>query len=116
MTISFDFDDTLTRPEVLSIALGLMAIGNHVVILTARQSDISDVTEFALENGFHQVIFSKQGEKWLKMIQHEVDLHIDDAEYEVRLCLENNLNALNTNPLETLSHRIFKELLRMRGF
>jgi hypothetical protein len=112
--ISFDFDNTLTRAEVLVLAKKLQAMGHKLMVCTARSNDHGEVTDFLMFYDLDiPIAFSKQLQKhrYLKIAEErsgEKVLHIDDTSVEVEMCNLNGIKAINTFPIETLELRINK--------
>lgn len=103
MTISFDYDGTLSRPEIQSIAKELKSKGHRVLIITNRLSNKSnsDLKKVAKEIGIkeHHIYFCEMlGKDRYIRPSMQIDYHIDDDFIECEMieaycetkCLDSN--------------------------
>lgn len=95
LKISFDFDSTLSEPEMQELALKYLQVGIEVFVTTSRtefhnglrfsNSDLFEVTDrigIKREN----ITFTSYDDKY-KFVK-EFDIHFDDDEIEIRLINE----------------------------
>ena len=82
MKISFDYDGTLSRPDVQLIAKSLIDSGNDVWILTSRfkddyNIDLIDVS-FKVGIPINKILFTEGDYKHKEYVKNNFDLHYDD--------------------------------------
>lgn len=101
MTISFDYDGTLTNPAILKIA---KEIKLPKIITTSRKYS-QEVIDFMKEHNFNSVTFTNHQLKY-KFLSN-ADIHIDDDTIEIKEIL------INTSciPLHTSDINKLKELI-----
>lgn len=83
MTISFDYDQTLSRPEIQELAKELKSLGHRILIITNRESrkNNSDLYEVASKLGIkdHHIWFCEMlGKDRFIRPGMQIDYHIDD--------------------------------------
>ena len=117
MKVTFDFDGTLSNPEVQEFAKNLVNIGLDVWIITARVDN-----EIAIENGWHwivrqnkrvfeisekcgikseNIIFTSMYDKIEFIEGNEFIFHLDDDNYEIELINNNSDNCVGIYFLDT---------------
>jgi hypothetical protein len=84
ITISFDFDGTLSLPSVQELAIKLIKEGYNVIVITTRHSkylnqDLVKVTE---KVGINKIVYT-DGDKKMHYME-DVDIHFDNDETELR--------------------------------
>ena len=84
ITISFDFDGTLSLPSVQELAIELIKAGYNVIVVTTRHSkyhnqDLVKVTE---KVGINKIVYT-DGDKKMHYME-DVDIHFDNDETELR--------------------------------
>jgi len=84
ITISFDFDGTLSLPSVQEVAIELVKSGYNVIAVTTRHSkylnqDLIKVTE---KVGINKIVYT-DGDKKMHYMDN-VDIHFDNDETELR--------------------------------
>ena len=94
MTVSFDYDKTVTEhAELAPIASALQAMGHKTYLLTGRKSD-AGIKEYLLQAGYpdDMEIITKEGHpgtirdfKSKKLQEIGADVHIDDDEINLPL-------------------------------
>ncbi len=87
VTISFDFDETLSKPDVQEVAKSLIERGYNVIITTTRldsknNSDLDNVADFL---GIKSVTYTNYEDKHLHLRDKGVDIHIDNDKIELFL-------------------------------
>ena len=90
--VSFDFDDTLTRPKYQDIAKRMIANGVEVHIVTRRQETANgEVFKLAKEIGIaHSNIHFTNGKmKWEYLNRSNIQEHYDNNKKEVDLINSN---------------------------
>lgn len=87
ITISFDFDDTLSEIEVQKIARDLVKDKYNVIITTSRSEskDNSDLEDVAGNIGISIVNYTNYEDKHIHLKGREVDVHIDNDKVELFL-------------------------------
>lgn len=87
ITISFDFDDTLSIAEVQKIARGLINDKYNVIITTSRSSekDNSDLEDVAECIGITDISYTNYEDKHISLKNKDVDIHIDNDRVELFL-------------------------------
>lgn len=92
MKISFDFDSTLSRPDIQEVAKRFIDFGDDVHITTTRRDKIdfieienSEVFEVAEKLGIpkENIHFTNMQDK--EPFLNGFDMHFDDDEYEIDL-------------------------------
>lgn len=81
LRVSFDFDGTLTRPDIQAFAKGLSSKGLEVWICTNRFQDNGgndDLIKIARDVGVAHVKFCGYEDKWKFFKQHYFLFHLDD--------------------------------------
>lgn len=97
--VSFDFDSTLSKPEVQKLAKFLIDTGVEVWITTSRFGNgkepysnwNDDLYLVAKKVGIKKenVIFCQMSDKWKLLSDKNFAFHLDDDEIEVELINEN---------------------------
>lgn len=97
--VSFDFDSTLSEPEVQKLAKFLIDTGVEVWITTSRFGNgkepysnwNDDLYLVAKKVGIKKenVIFCQMSDKWKLLSDKNFAFHLDDDEIEVELIKEN---------------------------
>lgn len=84
ITISFDFDGTLSLPSVQEIASEIVKKGYNVIVTTTRHSKYlnQDLIKIIEKVGISKVIYT-DGEKKMHYMDG-VDIHFDNDEAELR--------------------------------
>lgn len=84
ITISFDFDGTLSLPSVQDIASEIVKQGYNVIVITTRHSKYlnQDLIKIIEKVGISKVIYT-DGEKKMYYMDG-VDIHFDNDETELR--------------------------------
>lgn len=116
MTISFDYDQTLSRPEIQDLAKYLKAHGHRILIITNRESrgknsDLKSVAESIGVKDHHIWFCEMMGKDRFIRPGMQIDLHIDDdfierdliEEYCEVKCMDSNDPSLVTKVLEFVS-------------
>ncbi len=87
ITISFDFDDTLSNVEVQKIARGLVKDKYNVIITTSRggEKDNSDLEDVAEALGINSVKYTNYEDKHIHLKGKGVDIHVDNDRVELFL-------------------------------
>lgn len=87
ITISFDFDDTLSKTEVQKIARGLLKDKYNVIITTSRSEskDNSDLEDVAEAVGISSINYTNYEDKHIHLKSSDVDVHIDNDKVELFL-------------------------------
>lgn len=88
MNISFDFDKTLSIPDIQETAKSKIDEGNTVWIITRRYLDENkEVEEVANKLGIplDRVIYTNGEWKWRTIKDLPIDIHYDDKLIEVTL-------------------------------
>jgi hypothetical protein len=85
ITISIDFDGTLSLPEVQAYAKTLMDRGYKLMVLTTRyEKDLNqDLIKITKKLGINKVIYTNGEDKHYYI--DGIDLHLDNDERELRL-------------------------------
>jgi hypothetical protein len=84
--ISFDFDGTLSEPNVQAIAEEYILDDNNVYIITKRTpTDSKEVYDVAMKLGIKKsnIIFTNGQPKWSFLIECDIDIHYDDMQDEI---------------------------------
>ena len=84
ITISFDFDGTLSLPSVQEVAIELVNNGYNVIAVTTRHSKYlnQDLIKVIDKVGISKVIYTDGDKKYHYM--EDVDIHFDNDETELR--------------------------------
>ena len=84
ITISFDFDGTLSLPSVQEVAIELVKGGYNVIAVTTRHSKYlnQDLIKVIDKVGISKVIYT-DGDKKMHYMDN-VDIHFDNDETELR--------------------------------
>jgi len=87
ITISFDFDSTLSVFKTQKVARDLINKGYNVVITTSRADwrDNSDLEEVAENLGITSISYTNHNDKHIHLKDTNTDIHIDDDEVELFL-------------------------------
>jgi hypothetical protein len=85
ITISIDFDGTLSLPEVQAYAKTLMDRGYKLMVLTTRYEKYlnQDLIKITKKLGINKVIYTNGEDKHYYI--DGIDLHLDNDERELRL-------------------------------
>lgn len=85
ITISIDFDGTLSLPEVQVYAKTLIERGFNVMVLTTRHEKYlnQDLIKITKKLGINKIVYTNGEDKHYYM--DGVDLHLDNDERELRL-------------------------------
>lgn len=85
ITISIDFDGTLSLPEVQVYAKTLIERGFNVIVLTTRHEKYlnQDLIKITKKVGINRVIYTNGEDKHYYI--DDIDLHLDNDERELRL-------------------------------
>lgn len=85
ITISFDFDDTLSLPSVQMVAKELISLGFNVIIVTSRKSigENSDLEEVAQDLDIDLVFYTNYDLKFTYLKDLMCDIHIDNDRNEL---------------------------------
>lgn len=83
--ISFDYDGTLSTEKGKQLATDLIAKGEEVIIITARNSkdDNSDVESTAKKLGIKKIVYTNQRDKWSFIIKENVSIHYDNNQEQI---------------------------------
>ena len=99
-TVSFDFDETLSKESVQLYAKELINRGVDVWIVTSRYEDITRYSDYDIKDPSHddlfsvandlgirdKIIFTNFTDKWIYFYQHpEFIWHLDDMSRECNL-------------------------------
>lgn len=87
MKISFDYDGTLTNERGREIALKAIEEDHDVYIVTARTDNrMRPVYELAeeLDLDDDHVINTSNADKWRAIAEHEIEIHYDNNEEQVK--------------------------------
>lgn len=84
ITISFDFDGTLSLPSVQEMAVEIVKSGYNVIVTTTRHSKYlnQDLIKVIDKVGISKVIYT-DGDKKMHYMD-DVDIHFDNDETELR--------------------------------
>lgn len=85
--ISFDYDGVLSTKAGKEKAMMEMKKGNDVFIVTARRKEQGkDVYNTADELGIDhaKVVFTNGQDKWNYLVKHEIDIHYDNNQEQIR--------------------------------
>lgn len=104
MKVSFDFDGTLDRQDIQTLAKMLVKSEYDVFVVTCRYNvdgpikfENRDLWEVVNKVGIKRenVYFTGMCYKWETLKMLNIDHHYDDCKYEVRLIEENtNIKAI----------------------
>lgn len=90
LIVSFDFDSTLSRPEIQNLCRSLVAAKKYIVTTRSRQHDNKDLYHIAekVEIPRNQIYFTEFEDKapFLKGI----DFHFDDDPHEIEMIMSAN--------------------------
>ena len=102
MKVSFDFDSTLTLPQIQELAKRHIHFGDEVHITTSRSekwewvgvnpNHNKDLFELAEDLGIQYIHFTNHDDK----VNHlkDFDIHYDDDEHEIDLITRSNLKCI----------------------
>ena len=84
ITISFDFDGTLSLPSVQEVAIELVKGGYNVITVTTRHSKYlnQDLIKVIDKVGINKIVYT-DGDKKMHYMDG-VDIHFDNDETELR--------------------------------
>lgn len=104
ITISIDFDGTLSLPEVQSYTKLLIKKGFNVLILTTRFEKYinQDLLKIKEALGINKVVYTNGEDKHFFL--DGVDLHLDNDERELRL-----INRYTTTEVINVTEKEWKE-------
>lgn len=87
ITISFDFDSTLSDFEVQKVARGLLNDGYNIIVTTSRseERDNTDLEEVVDNVGIDSVTYTNHNDKHIYLKDSDVDVHVDDDKVELFL-------------------------------
>ena len=104
MKISFDFDNTLSKPKCQNIARKLKLAGHDICITTTRQSnkhgikfDNSDLFDVAKELDITDITFTEAQNKVEFLKKNNVEMHIDDDRFEIDLLKDSGIIGILVN-------------------
>ena len=85
ITISIDFDGTLSLPEVQSYVKTLIDRGFNIMVLTTRHEKYlnQDLIKITKKLGINKIVYTNGEDKHYYM--DGVDLHLDNDDRELRL-------------------------------
>lgn len=97
MIVSFDFDGTLTIPEILEVAKNI----KHYKIITTSRHKSQEVIDFMKKHNFNAVQFTKNKPKY-KYLQN-VNIHVDNNKQELNLIIQNsNCIPIHINDIDDI--------------
>lgn len=84
ITISFDFDGTLSLPSVQEIASEIVNAGYNVIVTTTRHNKYlnQDLVKVIDKVGIKKVVYTDGDKKYHYM--EDIDIHFDNDETELR--------------------------------
>lgn len=98
LRISFDFDETLDRPDVQSYARELASRGFEIWICTARLPEKDapsihwneDLYKVADSLGIprSRIIFTAYRDKWVPLLENKIAMHLDDSYEEIEMIMD----------------------------
>lgn len=102
LNISFDYDFTLTNPNIAALVKVFQNAGHNISIISSRSTkfDCSDIYNKAHELHIYSITLTNRTSKIPYLLYDFIDIHFDDDLDVYNQCLANNIVCIPIYPIE----------------